>query len=386
MKISVLSPSISRKAGGIFEAECRLSQSLNALDEIEIEVFGLEDAETASDRERWSPLKPTAFSVVGPRSFGFAPRMVDGLVQSGSDLLHLHGIWMFTSIATRRWSKRTGNPYVVSLHGMLDPWALSNAHWKKRLAGILYENASLREAFCLHALNDSEYRSIREYGLTNPVCIIPNGVDLPSKEPSTPPPWKHTTPNTKKVLLFLGRLHPKKGLVELLRAWASHQPQDWHLAIIGWDDGDHETELRKMIKQTGVEEEVHLLGPRYGPEKESALFNADAFILPSHSEGLPMAVLEAWAYRCPVLMTPQCNLPSGFEHNAALRIMPEPSSIATGLSTLFHSTLEERERIGSNGRRLVQSKFTWDSIASRMKHVYDWILGDRSAPDFIYFE
>jgi len=159
---------------------------------------------------------------------------------------------------------------------------------------------------------DQERRHIRDYGLRNPVCVIPNGVDLPEDHQAPVlPPWSDRIPADAKVLLYLGRLHPKKGLPNLLQAWSMArravlaQARDWHLGIAGWDQGGHEADLRAQVSAAGLSKCVHFLGPQFGAGRAAAYRNAQAFILPSFSEGLPMAVLEAWAHSLPVLMTRQ---------------------------------------------------------------------------------
>jgi poly(glycerol-phosphate) alpha-glucosyltransferase len=331
-------------------------------------------------------LEPRARSVWGPDAVGYAPGLVDALLDTGADLLHRHALWMYPSWAGLRWARRTGNPYVVSVHGMLDPWALDNARWKKWVAGRLFEDAALRRSACLHALNDEEYRSIRAYGLDGPVCVVPNGVDLPAREdPALPPPWAETFGPEAPVLLFLGRIHPKKGLAELVDGWAAAADAlgDWRLAIVGWDDGDHVPALRQRIQDRGLEDRVAFLGPRYGDEKDAAFRHAGGFVLPSHSEGLPMAVLEAWAYELPVLMTRACNLSAGFEAGAAHEIAPDPSSIAEGLRALAQASATERRAMGRTGRRLVEDRYTWPQIARSMRAVYRWVLGEGDRPDCV---
>jgi poly(glycerol-phosphate) alpha-glucosyltransferase len=386
MDVTVLTPSLSRNAGGIFEVERRLSQSLSERSEVTVQVVGLQDDATAEDLPAWKPLEPTTVSTWGPDAFGYAPSLPSALAATDADLLHLHALWMYTSIAARGWSRAFDRPYVVSPHGMLDPWALANSRWKKKLMGALYENTSLRTAACLHALNEAEYEAIRNYGLNTPVCIIPNGVDVPEApelQADETPPWNGQISESAKVLLFLGRIHPKKGLSELIDAWSQLDPAGWHLAIIGWDDGGHEAALRSTIVSAGLQDEVHLLGPRFGAEKEAAFAHADGFVLPSHSEGLPMTVLEAWSYRTPVLMTPQCNLPEGFEHDAALRIEPTPKRIAAGIDCFFSMSASDRSALGNAGRELVERQYTWPRVAERMHAVYRWILNEEPVPDCV---
>src|SRR5207244_469476 len=125
------------------------------------------------------------------------------------------------------------------------------------------------------------------------------------------------------------------------------------------------------------------LGPRFGEEKATAYRNADAFVLPSLSEGLPMAVLEAWAHAKPVLMTPECNLPEGFEANAALPIGTTPEEIAAGLKVLRQMSDKDRSQMGNRGRALVATRFSWPRIGEQMRDVYEWALGGGAVPESV---
>ena len=216
------------------------------------------------------------------------------------------------------------------------------------------------------------------------MCVIPNGVDLPqSGDQGSGGRGQETG---KKILLFLGRLHPKKGLVNALRAWAEIRGQgsgvrdqeEWTFAIAGWDQGGHEAELKRLCGELGLawadvpaasfltencklnteNSQIAFLGPAFGQEKDLLLRSASAFILPSFSEGLPMSVLEAWSYRLPVLMTEHCNLPEGFAANAAIRIGTDTESIAEGMRHLLRPPSSDLRSLGQNGRALVERQFT----------------------------
>ena len=415
--------SVSRANGGIFEAERRLQQTLQVAG-VEVQVVGLPDAHTKADLPKWQPLIPTIHPVRGPKSFGYAPDLFNGLLETDADLAYGAGLWKYPSLTTLRWSRRTGKPLIVAPHGMLDPWALENSRSKKQVAGWLFQNAQLRHAACLRALCAAEAQSIRSYGLKNPIAIIPNGIDLPvipnaeTLKPETGgqrtedrgrkpevshAPWTNHIEPERKVLLFLSRIHPKKGLVNLLKAWSvaskeqgapSSLADDWTLAIAGWDQGGHEAELKTLASDLGLawtdvrnqksvvsgQWSVVFLGPQFNDAKAACYANCDAFILPSFSEGLPMVVLEAWAYGKPVLMTPECNLPEGFAANAAIRIEPNVESISSGLEALFRNPPSALRTFGDNGRRLVSERFTWPKIANDMKSVYEWVLRGGTKP------
>ena len=391
MHIAMLSASISRNSGGILWVLKSLSMGL-IHQGCQITVLGGEDDYTSQDLPTWFPIPTVSFPIVGPNSFGFQFGLIKTLNLLQPDLIHTHGLWMYPSIASQVCASG-GKPYIISPHGMLDPWAISNSSLKKKLAGFMYENHHLKRANCIHALNQSEYDSIRRYGLTNPVAVIPNGVDLPNLDTYCPPPeWQERLPTDAKVLFFLSRIHPKKGLVNLLQAWAAAiqkqavDDQPWHLVIAGWDQGGHQQELEQLADQFGISNTVHFVGPQFDTAKHASFCRADAFILPSFSEGLPMAVLEAWSYQLPVLMTPQCNLPEGFAADAAILIHPNVESISTELVRLFEMPHKDLQRIANNGFLLVQKQFTWEKISKQMFDVYQWLLGKTQKPSCVHYK
>jgi glycosyltransferase involved in cell wall biosynthesis len=307
--------------------------------------------------------------------------MLASLQALAPDIVHSHGLWQWPSAVTASWSRRTKRPHVVSPHGMLDPWAWRNSRWKKRIAWSAYDGRNLRTAGCLHALCDSERASIRSFGLRAPIAVIPNGVTLPDDVDSTS--------SSPPKLVFLGRLHPKKGLTELLKGWSlvpRSKRSDWRLVIAGWDDGGHEPGLQRLAADLGIQADVDFVGPKFHAEKQQLLATAAGFILPSHSEGLPMSVLEAWSHRLPVLMTPHCNLPEGFATESALEISAEPSSITAGLLRFFEMSPAERVQIGTRGRKLVEERFAWSKVAQQMLAVYEWVLGGGTPPECVRTE
>ena len=433
MTIGCLLDCVSRNAGGLFESVRRLAQSLPVAGD-SMRVFSLEDENTPADLPAWQPLAVRTFpSRLG--SWGFAPELFPALCDANLDVLLTHGLWKYSSVASLQWSRRTGRPVIIHPHGMLDPWAVRNSAWKKRVAGLFYENANLRRAACLRALCASEAQAMRAFGLRNPICVIPNGMDLPlpvdggqwpvggatvaggrsdgksedvfNAEELTTGALTHRPPTTghRRTLLYLGRLHPKKNLGPLLRAWADVQrdhaaARDWVLAIAGWDQGGYEEELKVECSRLQVpwsdvtaspassdfsvsafqRFSVLFCGPQFNDAKAACYANCDAFILPSLSEGLPMVVLEAWAYAKPVLMTSECNLPEGFAAPAALRVGTDAPGIAAGLRALLDMTDAERATMGTRGRELVATKFSWPSIGDEMRRVCEWTLGGGEPP------
>jgi hypothetical protein len=170
VKIAYLLNSISRKAGGLFEICRRLGQTLAETDEIP--VIGTEDEYTNSDLAAWSPLQPKTFPLVGPSNFGFAPKYASELRQIAPNIVHVHALWTYSSLVGYKWQRRTKRPLIYTANGMLDQWAVRNAKWKKQLVRVLWEDAAHRSAACFHVNSEAEYRSVREYGLRNPIAHL----------------------------------------------------------------------------------------------------------------------------------------------------------------------------------------------------------------------
>jgi poly(glycerol-phosphate) alpha-glucosyltransferase len=403
MKIVLVTAIVSRFAGGMFDAVRRMAQEIHSAGD-EVSVFGVEDATGDQDLPQWKPLRPQLFPCRGPRSFGYSPKLTGAIKAADPAVIDVHGIWHYTSIAVRDAGLTLRSPYVVHPHGMLDPWALGNSAWKKKLASVAFERSHLQNAACLRALNRSEADSMRAFGLKRPIAIVPFGIDCPAPSPPAP----HFAVPTgdlaealsgdrlfssgRRLALFLGRIHPKKGLPNLLHAWSLAKRKsggdtgdDWGLAIAGWDQHGHEAELRRLVADLGLTANVTFLGPQFGAAKDAWLRRCDAFILPSHSEGLPVAVLEAWSYVKPVVMTPASNLPEGFSSDAAIRIDPAPADIARGLDSLFSMTGANRTDMGRRGRRLVEEQYSWSRAAGEMRGIYQWLAANGPAPDCIEF-
>jgi poly(glycerol-phosphate) alpha-glucosyltransferase len=165
--------------------------------------------------------------------------------------------------------------------------------------------------------------------------------------------------------------------------WAGTGSEPWHLVVAGWDQIGTQAALTAQAQALGLAPRVHFIGPQFGDQKAATLAVADAFVLPSLSEGLPMSVLEAWAARLPVLMTDACNLPQGFRAGAAIRLASEPGAMAESLGELDTLSQTELTALGSRGRALVEARFSWNHVAGQMRQLYDWTLDGGIPPDFV---
>lgn len=371
VRIGMLAGSATTAFGGVSQAMQSLSRALAGRGNVDIEVFTLRrDAGATLD---FGDIPVHVAPVIGPRGFGYAPELLAMLLRRDLDCLHVHGVWMYLSVAARRWHAATGRPYIVSPHGMLDEWAMQSRSLKKRAARLLYEDAHLGGAACLHALCESEQRSIRRLGFDAPIRVVPNGVDRLA-ETGLLPAWRQAYGANAKVLLFLGRVTPKKQLAELLEAWRQVSPlaaaTSWRLVIVGPADPGYGEALAAIVERAALADSVELAGPAYGEARAAAFRAADAFILPSLSEGLPMGALEALSCGLPALLTPQCNLPEAEAAGAAIGIAPDAEGIVAGLIRLFNMTPAARRAMGESGRRLIAERFDWNATAAAFEDIY----------------
>lgn len=387
MKIALLTTNNSHKAGGLYNSVRCLGLALYHKG-IDIEHFSFDDEFSDEDSYAYEDLPMVKYQVkhmpiIGP--LAYSPNLSKLLSVHKPDIIHSQGIWMYSSYAACSYKKKYGVKTIITPRGMLDPWAVKNKRWKKQLAGLLFENDNLRCADCIHALNHSEYESIRKYGLKNPIAIIPNGITLHDEV-------AYNRGKEKKVLLFVGRIHPKKGISEMLdgvKILKDKSPEvlkSWTIRIAGWDQLGHTEELKNKCKELGLDICIEFIGPVLGEAKMSEHIQADAFILPSFSEGLPMSVLEAWSYELPIIMTDECNLPDGFDNNAAIRVTTKPDSIAEGLEKMFRMSDEERTLMGKNGLNLVKKNYTWDCIADKIIQLYKWLSEGGEKPSFVLLD
>lgn len=381
-KILVITPCVTRYAGGIFDAVRDLFCNPILLPHVkELLSYLPKHNEEKDDILTWKNI-PMSLYKGGPLLYSQSLR--NKALTSSADILDIEGIWRYPHLFMATWRKHTTKPIVCSPHGMLDPYIICKQGKLKRIISNIFFQKALNSVTCWRALSKDEMADIRAYGQKEPIAIIPNGIHLPKE-------LKRVKPEDgKKHLLFLGRLHPKKGIDILIEAIAIlHQKypvmlEEWHIDIVGWNHENTEKALIRMIKNYQLQSIITMHGGLFGTEKELKYAQASAFILPSHGEGLPMTILEAWAWKLPVIMTPECRIPEGFENNAAIKINNNTEGVVRGLIKLFQMSNEERLAMGVRGRQLVEKQFTWEASAKKMMALYNWLCGHQEKPHFVH--
>lgn len=381
MNILIFTYSVTRTAGGVFDAVRDLFTNAVFVKH-RLKIMSYYDKEIENDLPSWKGLDIKLFNA-GPLLI--SQKAKEALLKENADILHMEALWRYPQLLMSVWKRHKKAPIVCSPHGMLDPYIIRSQGKLKRLLSNLFFQKSLESVDCYHALCQKEYEDIRKYGLKQPVAIIPNGINMPA------PNLKFEKTDNKKHLLYLGRLHKKKGVDLLIKAIADIKNENaalldnWQIDLVGWDHENCKAELEKIVSENHLEDMVVFHGGLFGKDKQRMYAIADGYILPSHGEGLPMTVLEAWSWKLPVIMTPECHLPEGYDAEAAIRINDNVVSVKEGLMKFFGMDDEERKAIGQRGYDLVSEKFTWDASAKKMIEVYEWLLGKSEKPDFVYY-
>ena len=315
------------------------------------------------------------FRRLGPEFLYWAPQLsarAEELVKA-SDVVHGHGLYVGPNQAFGQAARRNAKPLVYHVHGMFEPYILRRSRWKKQLAHWLFEDANFENARLWRALTVKEADQIRACGIRAPIVIAPNGLDLEQfAKPQPPDDGPHldriTAAKQRSRLVFLGRLHPKKGLDLLLCAWARliRFHKDWELIIAGPDEKGYLAQLQKLVENLELGESVRFLGSVVGSGKRALLHSADLFVLPSYSEGFPMSLLEAMACAVPVVATTACNFSEISQHQAGWECEAFVPSVVHALESGLHADASERRQRGLRGQRLVEENYSWQLIIEKI--------------------
>ena len=345
-------------------------------------------AESDEDRALWQPLPYRKWPTVGPKALGYATGMFEGIsdgLRNGESVINQHGLWLHYGRVARIVGESLRVPVIIHTHGMLEPLAFEKSRWKKRIVARLWENENLSKAACVRVTGQNEFSSVRDFGVKNPIAFIPNGIDVEDFG-KLPPPSSAVEQlpilKDRRVLLFVGRLNPIKGLPMLLKVWDNlgSLRRDWVLALAGPDHKGHARELEQMVAELGLNQSVKFLGPLFGERKLAAYALADILILPSLTENFGVAVAEALAASLPVITTtgtPWRGLP---ENDCGWWIERDERSIETALREAMSLTKAELSEMGARGRDWMARDFSWQRIAAQMKEVCEWTLGGGPTP------
>lgn len=392
LRILHLTNFVGKRSFGIGPIVLGLASSQQALGH-NVSIYSVDAESEARELETAYHLRAGTiqnFPILGPSRLAYSPQMEHYVLAHAADydVVHTHGIWTYISRVANRWRVRQGGPTIVVPHGSLDAWVLKRSRWKKRMALWLYERENLHRASCLHALSQHEAEGFRAYGLRNPIAIIPNGVSenwLASTGDAFRFRSKFYLAAETRLMFFLSRITPKKGLPMLLHAMADLRQHlnNWKLVIAGVNEFGHQSELEALIDQLGLQSHVRFIGPLYGQDKRDAFDAAELFVLPSHSEGAPVVILEALGAGVPVLTTKASPWEELVTHQCGWWTEISQGAIADALRNALQQSPATLREMGARGQALVRKNYTWPSIARVSIELYEWLLGCTDRPSFV---
>lgn len=395
IQIVHLTPSIGKTSFGIGQVVLNLAKSQVALN-LNACIWCLD----AEDQVKWgSTLSGLAkerienFPRFGPARLGFSPLMLSEARSRGEDfdLVHVHGIWTACSQVSNILHRHYNLPIIIAPHGSLQKWALKRSAWKKQLALLFYERENLHQAACLHATAETEVADFRDYGLSNPIAVIPNGVSdtwLESQGDGYRFRELYNIPSDARLLLFISRITPKKGLPLLLEAISRVRSSfaNWLLVIAGTDEFGHLQKVQSLVKELNLQNCVKFIGPLYDQDKRDAFAAADVFILPSYSEGFPMIVLECLATGVPVITTRATPWESLLTWKCGWWVDVSVDGIAQALQSMMNLSKDQLRVMGQAGSELVKSQYLWGAQGEKTLDLYRWLLGQQTRPDFVIID
>lgn len=298
------------------------------------------------------------------------------------DIIHVHGLYRFPPTYAAHQARRHGVPYVISPHGALDPYLYDKSTVGSVLLKRLYERwfdlPNLHAAGAIHYTAEEERRRASFLGIQAPSFVVPIGLD-----------WKRYRALPERgalrgqwglgkapMVLFLGRLHFKKGLDLLIPAFDTlrRQVPNVQLVIAGPENDDYGRKVRGWVSERRLEAVVRFVGPLNGADVVQAYVDADVFVLPSYTENFGMTVVESLACTCPVVISDQVSIHAEVAAaGAGLVTRCDASEVANALATLLGNA-ERRRTMGANGRRLVQERYTWPAIVDTLTKEYQAVI------------
>lgn len=373
-------PSISQKSDGVANFATELSNALINRDKmLKLELITLD----------WAPMKDAPnyarFFLLGfgARAIGRSPSMFkwlkNRLKEGGLTVVHNHGLWMMPNYYFGVGSSMSNVKSIASPHGTLSRWSLSRSRITKKIFWHLFQKSALKKTDCFHATSKEEYYDIRRMGFSQPVCIIPCGINFL--------PLVKKLPNRRKNLLFLARIHPKKGVENLLKAWSKLQDKfnDWDLNIVGPNEGGYSNSMKNLSKKL-INKRVFFHGALEGDKKNQVYHDASIYVLPTFSENFGITVAEALSFGTPVLITDQTPWKNIEKVGAGLCIEVGLDPLVKGLDELMSRSQDELDKMGERGYFWVTQEFNWDKVSLCFSDTYKWLAGNGPRPPFVIID
>lgn len=303
----------------------------------------------------------------------------DFVKQERFDVIHGQCIWEPLFHQMRVLADKYHIPYILTPRGTLEPWSLQQSKWKKRIARWLYQDNDLKRCACIYATAEMEAQHIRQLGFKNPICIIPNGIETASY------PCRNDSNRVKKQVLFLSRIHPKKGIEILIAVWKKINTlyPNWNLKIVGNGDPAYIAGLKDKVISMCLQDSVEICPPVFGKEKHGLYCNSSLFVLPSYSENFGMVIAEALSCGVPVVTTDNTPWSILNETGTGWCIPLSEDSLFETMKEALNTPLASLYEMGQKGSKMVFEHFDYKSVAIMNKQLYSWVVKGESRPSFI---
>ncbi len=311
-------------------------------------------------------------------------------------LIHQHGLWLDPYRIAAKFARSNAIPLLISLHGMLEPWAMQRSRFKKKIAWSAFQGRDIRSARCLHVATRQEAENVRNMGIRNPVAIIPNGIRTQNQKPEqikesetrNPKDFFTLYPNlvNKKLILSLGRIHPVKGLEFFGRIWSQIAGDfaGWHWVIAGPDEENYQSEFMNLFDKLGISGQTTFVGPVAGSEKLALFRSSEFLVLPSHMESFGMVVVEALWEGIPVMASTNCPWPELETYRCGWWLNLDTDTWKSSLRKAMSIDSQTLKASGTKGKNLVKEKYNEDQLVNSMSDVYRWILSGSERPSCLY--
>lgn len=374
--------SLQRSKGGVSRSVIELSVALSRARDLRVSVVSADRGASADIAYLRARAPYAGLEIMDPgRTFTDVSNRAR-LDSSGRTIVHDNGLWLPSNLQAAAAARVRRVPLIISPHGMLENWALGHRRVRKRIALGTYQQWCLKSARAFHATSAQEALNVRRLGLRQPIAVLGNGVE-------PPPASFRLRPDRVRRALFLSRLHPKKGVLELIRAWGEVRPAGWRLRIVGPDEHGYRRHVAAAIFDAGLGPLVELCDAADEAQRWRHFEESELFVLPTYSENFGLVIGEALGCGLPVITTSATPWIGVTTRGCGWIIPPSESALAAALRTATGLSREALCSMGARGREWIPREFAWESISSRMRRFYVWVAegcARSNCPDFVEIE
>ena len=365
MRVLHIVSSLSRNAGGPARSVQGLVAGLNAAG-VDAWLIAMKPL-----GEPWVDGVKEKFRCANKMNWFGMQREVENVIEElHPDLVHFHSIWQWTLHLAVRAARKKKIPYVLAPRGTIEEWSLKQKWFKKKIALLTYQGSDFRHAVAIHCTAESEASQARKFWPDKPIIMSPNAVNVPRTLPI-----QRLHEDGFRRVLFMSRFHYKKGLLNLVEAWAMLHSKGWKVELVGTDSAGYLEVVKKRINELGLQNDFIITGALMDEEKWAAYRRADLFVLPSYSENFGIVVAEALYAGVPVITTKGTPWEVLKARDCGWWIDIGIDPLAATLKVAMSLDDTQRREMGARGRTLVEEKYTWNAVIKEMIKEYGKVLG-----------